>query len=452
MADHVHGSRLHRMARLAGVAARTSRDLVAARVRQSLQANGDAELVANLTPTAERLVEVLGEMKGAATKLGQFLSMVDQDTFPAEARKALSKLLNQAPGTMDWPTVRQVVQEELGAPPEERFASFDPVPLASASMGQVHAATTIDGREVVVKVQFPGVDKAIEADLRNAGALSTALSLAGGMLDTNKYYNELATVLRRELDYRQEAQQLRIYRDALIPWPDLVVPDIVDDLSATRVLTLQRLHGPTMLQFAQDSAASAADRFRVGSQLVTATWGPFLSKCVIHADPHPGNYIVLPEGRLGVLDFGATKQLSVPFVLSYWRLLDDSFHNRRSDLAGLLEAAGFEMLGDRARIEKYLLGISAIVERPFTTDFYDWGTCRIALDVRSHVAHDALVSLRCRAPEEGLMFYRSAAGAAGVLKMLRSAGDFRQVLMDAATTARKHAEPAIAAALVAHGL
>ena len=452
MADHVQGSRLQRMARLAGVAARTSRDLVAARVRQSLQGNGEAELVANLTPTAERLVEVLGEMKGAATKLGQFLSLVDQDTFPAEARKALSKLLNQAPGTMDWPAVRQVVQQELGAPPEERFATFDPVPLASASMGQVHAATTFEGREVVVKVQFPGVDKAIEADLRNAGVLSSALSMAGGMLDTRKYYDELATVLRRELDYRQEAQQLRIYRDALRPWPDLVVPDILDELSARRVLTLERLHGPTMLQFAQDETAPAEDRFRVGSQLVAATWGPFLSKGVIHADPHPGNYIVMSEGRLGVLDFGATKHLSVPFTLSYWRLLDDSFHNRQSDLTGLLESAGFEMVGDRARIDKYLLGISAIVERPFTADFYDWGACRIALDVRSHVTHDALVSLRCRAPEEGLMFYRSAAGSAGVLKMLRSAGDFRKVLKDITAMARKHTDPDIEQALVAHGL
>lgn len=452
MADHVQGSRLQRMARLAGVAARTSRDLVAARVRQKLQDGGEAQLVASLTPTAERLVEVLGEMKGAATKMGQFLSLVDQDTFPAEARKALTKLLNQTPGTMAWEVVREVIEQELGAPPEQRFAAFDPVPLASASMGQVHAATTLDGRDVVVKVQFPGVDKAIDADLRNAGALAKALSIAGGVLDGRKYYDEIAAVLRRELDYRQEAEQLRIYREALRPWPDLVVPDIIDSLSATRVLTLERLHGPTMLQFAQDPSAPAAERFRVGTQLVTATWGPFLSQGVIHADPHPGNYIVLPEGRLGVLDFGATKQLSVPFTLSYWRLLDDAFHDRPSDLTGLLESAGFEMIGDRARIDAYLQGVAAIVQRPFTSDYYDWSSCRIALDVRSHVAHDALISLRCRAPEEGLMFYRSAAGGAGVLKMLAAAGNFRQVLMGIAETARRHTLPPIEHALVAHGL
>ena len=452
MADHVQGSRLQRMARLAGVAARTSRDLVAARVRQKLQDGGEAQLVASLTPTAERLVEVLGEMKGAATKMGQFLSLVDQDTFPAEARKALTRLLNQTPGTMGWQAVREVIEQELGGPPEQHFASFDPVPLASASMGQVHAATTLDGRDVVVKVQFPGVDKAIEADLRNAGALAKALSIAGGVLDGRKYYDEIAAVLRRELDYRQEAEQLRIYRAALRPWPDLVVPDIIESLSATRVLTLERLHGPTMLQFAHDPSAPPEDRFRVGTQLVTAAWGPFLSQGVIHADPHPGNYIVLPQGRLGVLDFGATKQLSVPFTLSYWRLLDDAFHDRPSDLANLLESAGFEMIGERARMDAYLQGVAAIVQRPFTSDFYDWSRCRIALDVRSHVARDALVSLRCRAPEEGLMFYRSAVGGAGVLKMLGAAGNFRQVLQGIAATARTHTLAPIDHALVAHGL
>lgn len=447
MDEHVEAGRLHRMARLAGVAARTTRDVIAARAKQKLMGSTDSDVGAALKPTAERLVEVLGEMKGAATKVGQFLSLVDQDGFPEEARTALTKLLNQTPKRMPWSQVQAVVAAELGQPVAAAFASFEQEPIASASLGQVHGATTHDGRDVVVKIQFPGVDAAIETDLRNAGTLSKALSLAGGVLDTARYYDELAATLRRELDYREEVKQLLAYREALRPWPDLVVPDPLPELSTGKVLTLQRLRGPSMLQVAQDPDATAETRFRVGSQLVTATWGPFLSKRVIHSDPHPGNYIVMSEGRLGVLDFGATKVLSTRFVTAYWRILEAAFAGKRADLLQLLLSAGFELKGDYVKTDAWLHGLGDIVERPFRQDAYDWGACRIAIDVRTHARKDALTALRLRAPEESLMFYRSAAGAAGVLRMLKASGDFQAVLQGVASVARQHLAPELALAL-----
>jgi predicted unusual protein kinase regulating ubiquinone biosynthesis (AarF/ABC1/UbiB family) len=433
---HVRGGRLLRMARLATVAARTTADVVAARARQQLGGTDDAALGALLQPTAERMVEVLGEMKGAATKIGQFVSLVDQDTFPEQARKTLHRLLNQAPQRMDAAQVVAVVQQELGGAPQDLFARFELAPLAAASMGQVHAATTHDGQDVVVKVQYPGVDQAIEADLRNAGVMAKALSLAGGVLDSEHYYQEIAAVLRRELDYREEIVQADIYRAAVAPWPDLVVPRYLPSLSTARVLTIERLHGPTMLQAAQDVHTDAATRLRIGRQLVAATWGPFLRQGVIHADPHPGNYIVLEDGRLGLLDFGATKQLSVPFVRAYWQLLSAAFRAERPDVLAILAAAGFDVLGDPAKAQAWLDELTTIVERPFQQDHYDWGACRISADVVTLHRRHGLTALRVRAPEESLMFYRSAAGAAGDLRLLGSAGNFRQILFDIADTAR----------------
>lgn len=440
--DHVSGSRLHRMAKIAKVGARTAADMLAARARQKLGAD-DATLAESLKPTAERLVEVLGEMKGVATKVGQFVSLVDQDNFPEEARRALHRLLNQAPQRMAPPQVEAVVVQELGMPPQQAYAAFDLEPLASASMGQVHAATTHDGRDVVVKLQYPGVDKAIDADLRNAGAIARTLSVAGGVLESRHYYEELAAMLRRELDYQQEMQQAEIYRQALQPWPDLVVPEFVPELCTKRLLTMQRLRGPTMLQAANDPQVDAARRYRIGTQLVAATWGPFLRQGVIHADPHPGNYIALEDGRLGVLDFGATKQLSVPFAHAYWRLLDAAFCRRQPDVYGILQTAGFDMQIDKAAADAWLLPLTAIVERPFTGDFYDWGACRISADVQSLTRRFPLVVLRVRAPEESLMFYRSAAGAAGDLRLLKSAGNFRAALIATARTAHAHAAAAM---------
>jgi predicted unusual protein kinase regulating ubiquinone biosynthesis (AarF/ABC1/UbiB family) len=446
--DHVESGRLTRMARLAKVAARTTADVLAAKAREKLGAS-DADMAGALRPTAERLVEVLGEMKGAATKMGQFISLVDQDIFPPEARAALHKLLHQTPQRMSWEQVQAAIRSELGGDPDDLFAEFSREPLASASMGQVHAATTRDGRDAVVKVQFPGVDRAIEADLRNAGMMARALSVAGGVFESRHYYEELAQVLRRELDYRQEVAQGEIYREALKPWPDLVVPKFYSELSSTRILTMERLRGPTMLQAAQNPEFDAASRLRIGQQLVAATWGPFLSQRVIHADPHPGNYIALPDGRLGVLDFGATKTLSPRFTLAYWHLLGEAFASEQPDIYGILQQAGFEILAGRAVVEPWLRDLTAIVQRPFSADHYDWGACRISSDVVELNKRHLMTAIKVRAPEESLMFYRSAAGAAGDLRLLKSAGNYRAILQQVAEVARQNLAPEMAAALQA---
>ena len=436
MAHEVEGGRLQRMARLAGLAARTGRDLATARAKQALGTSDAAQIGEALRPTAERMVEVLGGMKGAATKMGQFISLVDQEVFPAEARQALQRLLNQAPQRLSPAQAREVLQEELGATPEELFAQFDPEPFAAASMGQVHGATLRDGRDVVVKVQFPGVDKAIEADLRNAGTMTAALSLAGGMFDTRRYFDEIAMTLRRELDYREEAKQLAEFRRVAAPWPEIALPEHVPETSSSRVITLTRLRGPTLLEFANDPKQDAATRFRVAKQLVISSWGPFLATGLIHADPHPGNYIVCEDGRLGVLDFGATRQLEPHFVELYWRILAAGLAHEHLPLRTVLGDAGFELRADPQQTEAWLQALSAIVERPVRASHYDFGDCQIAIDVRKLSQQYPAVTLQSRPPDNSLMFYRALVGIAGDLRLLKAAGDVRGVTAEIVARAR----------------
>ncbi len=449
MDDHVKGGRLKRMAKFAVVTARTTGDLVAARAVQKLQGADEGKLSEALKPTAARMVEVLGEMKGAATKLGQFISLVDQDTFPEEARRVLGRLLNQTPQRMDPERARQVLIDELGAPPEEIFATFDPEPFAAASMGQVHGATLQDGREVVVKVQFPGVDKAIDSDMRNASAMARGLSLAGGIFDGREYFDEIAATLRRELDYREEARQLQAYAAALAPWPDLAVPAVHHEHCTTKILCLERLHGPTLLEFAEHPANDQAARLRVASQLVCAIWGPFLTTGLIHADPHPGNYIVMDDNRLGVLDFGATKQLSTAFAIAYWQFVTAALRLEDQDVYDALAPVGFTFGEDLERTRVWLNGLRDIVERPVRNEFYDWGACRLAIDCRSHYLAEAGTAIRVRGPAESLMFYRAAAGAGGDFRMLRARGNFRAVLHDLLRKAWAQASPDMKSALEA---
>jgi predicted unusual protein kinase regulating ubiquinone biosynthesis (AarF/ABC1/UbiB family) len=445
MTDHVQGGRFRRFAKFATAAALTAKDLVAAGAKRRLLGDGDAAAIdAPLEQTAARLVAVLGELKGAATKLGQFLSLVDQDTFPEEARKVLGRLLSQAPHRMTRDQAAEVVARELGRPPEELFAEFSEAPIAAASMGQVHAARLPSGREVVVKIQYPGVEKSIESDLANVGLLARGLALGGALLDGRSYLEEIAATLRRELDYREELRQLAEYREAARPWLDrLAVPEPVEPLCAARVLTLERLRGPTLLEFAQDESRSPEARLDVAVRLVEAIWGPFLRERLIHADPHPGNYIVLEDGRLGVLDFGATKRLSVPFAIAYWRMVKAALAGGRADILRLLTAAGFEMRGDPAELDVWLHALAEICERPIRCDHYDWHACRIAADCRDHFARNVGTMLRCRAPAEGVMFYRAAAGAAGDFRLLRAKGDFRGALRRLAAKAEANLEPAL---------
>ena len=174
--DHVPAGRIRRLSRLAYLTARTTGDLLAAQARRKL--TGEGVRHGDLRKAGERILATLGELKGAALKLGQALAM-DPDALPEEARSVVARLLSQAPQRMEFAQVAEVVRAELGRPPDELFARFDREPLAAASLGQVHGARLDDGQEVVVKVQYPGVEQALENDLANAAVLVRGFALAG---------------------------------------------------------------------------------------------------------------------------------------------------------------------------------------------------------------------------------------------------------------------------------
>src|SRR2546421_5050430 len=200
--EHVPSGRFRRLSRLAYLTARATGDLLAAQARRKL--SGKDLPHGDLRKAGERILATLGELKGAALKLGQALAM-DPDALPEEARSVVAKLLSQAPQRMEFAQVADLVQAELGRHPDELFADFQREPMAAASLGQVHAARLGDGREVAVKVQYPGIEKALENDLANAAVLVRGFALTGQALDGRPYYEELPPSLLRGLDYVQEA-------------------------------------------------------------------------------------------------------------------------------------------------------------------------------------------------------------------------------------------------------
>jgi predicted unusual protein kinase regulating ubiquinone biosynthesis (AarF/ABC1/UbiB family) len=428
--DHVQSGRLRRLARLAWLTARTTGDLVASKARR--RHGTGPEPTPDLAKAAERILFTLGELKGAALKLGQALAM-DPDALPPEARRIVSKLLSQAPLRMSMEMVSSVVTAELGKPPGELFSRFDSEPIAAASLGQVHSARLPDssgGLEVVVKVQYPGVDKALLSDVDNAGVLVRGVAASGASLDARPYYEEVRASLLRELDYVAEAEQCLAYALAVRGFPELRVPRVIPERTATRVITLERLDGPTLMEMAETDA-DGAERWRVGRLMVMAIWGSFYAARLVHADPHPGNFLVMPDGRLGVLDFGATKKVSTTFAEVYRRFLRAAADGvPRPDVGPELGRAGFRFLGDMDEAYDFCDEIAEIVERPTRAAEYDFGADPMVADVRRLFQANVRVALGIRPPVEAAQFYRAAAGLAQDLRLLKVKGPFRHVLRE----------------------
>jgi predicted unusual protein kinase regulating ubiquinone biosynthesis (AarF/ABC1/UbiB family) len=261
--------------------------------------------------TAEQVAERLGDMKGALMKIGQMASYLD-DGLPEPVRQALAQLQADAPPMSDE-LAAGVVERELGAAPEEIFVEWDPEPIAAASIGQVHRAVLLDPdtgaeRAVAVKVQYPGVDEAIESDLANTDLLGMVMQQGFRGLDPGELVDELKIRLTEEVDYAREARNQQRFADYYRDHPYIHVPDVVTSHSTRRVLTTELVSGATWRelltwdQAQRDLAAECLFRFVFRS---------LYRMRAFNGDPHPGNYLFHGDGRVTFLDFGLVKHFNV---------------------------------------------------------------------------------------------------------------------------------------------
>ncbi|MQY18354.1 ABC1 kinase family protein [Nocardia macrotermitis] len=288
---------------------------------------------------AEQLVAVLGEMKGLAMKLGQFLSMIDLDLVPAEQREGfqqrLAVLRDHAP-SVDFETMRAVLEAELGAPVSEKFAAFDPEPIAAASIGQVYRARLHDGTDVAVKVQYPGVDQAVRADLRNLGLLRMLLAqLIPGF--TLGVLDEYRTSVANELDYTLEARTQQQVAEIFAGHPFIVVPQAFPELSSQRVLVTEYAPG---IDFEGMRELPDAERDRIGEIVYRFYVGSLFELSEFCGDPHPGNLLLRDDGRVVFLDFGNYKRMDRAHMAFEVECLRAAAEDRDEDLYRMLSERG----------------------------------------------------------------------------------------------------------------
>jgi len=259
--------------------------------------------------TAKQIVAALGTMKGAAMKLGQVMSFLDVGLVPEQHReefqRELAKLRDAAP-TVSFKQMRKVIEDDLEEPIDEAFASFDEEPIAAASIGQVYRATLHDGREVAVKVQYPGVASAVRADLQNLDMIMRLLKRMTPGLDVKAIAQEIKERIVEELDYELEAQNQRSLARIFAGHPFIVVPDVVTSLSRERVLVGEFVRG---VGFEELKQRSQAERDRLGEIVFRFFLGCLYRHRQFSGDPHPGNFLLQDDGRVAFLDFGLFKRL-----------------------------------------------------------------------------------------------------------------------------------------------
>ncbi len=309
--DDIPTGRIRRTAQVGSVIGGEGVRYAGTRARNVARSREDAAsaLESRHLEAAERMVDTLGRMKGAAMKIGQLASFIDTEFLPLEYRELyqdkLAELRTSAP-PMPWSKVKQVIDEEWAEPCEELFAEFDHEASAAASIGQVHRAKLPDGRPVAVKIQYPGVADAIRADMQNAGMiLRLAKALAPG-LDAKAAAGELRARVLEELDYEYEAQNQRTFARGYRGHPFIHVPDVITRLSTERVLVSEWVDG---IGFEEVKALPQPEHDRFAEIVFRFCFGSIYHLQHFNADAHPGNYILMEDGKVAFLDFGMTKQL-----------------------------------------------------------------------------------------------------------------------------------------------
>ena len=272
---------------------------------------------------AIELTAALGGLKGPIMKVAQLLATIP-DALPPEYALELAKLQSEAP-PMGWPFVKRRMTAELGAGWEEKFASFEHKPAAAASLGQVHRARSLDtskgwGAELACKLQYPDMESAVEADLKQLGWLLAIRRRMDSAIDTSEIGQEIGARLREELDYHREAKHVALYQTMLAGQRDIRVPGVWPELSPRRLLTLDWMQGRRLLEHKDDTLAI---RNRLATAMFTAWWFPFSRFGVIHGDPHLGNYTVFDEkagkgkpqpAGINLLDYGCIRIFPPAFV------------------------------------------------------------------------------------------------------------------------------------------
>ena len=429
MADKPVNKR-QRFMKLAGMTASVASNYAGSKIKSVFQSAEAAakERAESYRESGERIAQTLGELKGAAMKVGQMASLAN-DILPKELTASLKSLQKEAP-PMPYEVIAEQIRSELGSAPELLFNRFDPEPFAAASIGQVHRAQVDDGREVVVKVQYPGVDGSVDSDLAH---LKLALK-ASGLVRTSKknldmLFGEIKERLHEELDYCNEADNVRLFRDFHKEDGYVVVPQVVGERSSQRVLTLTYESGDNINDLDKEGYDQPT-RDKIGKHLFLITLRQLFDLQAMHADPNPANFAFRRDGTVVMYDFGCVKKIKPEIAEAYGRTIYDAIQENYEGVEkGLIELGARRTDGPQIEPEYYKMWRDTLLI-PFTQEEpFDYGRSTIHEDVVKLIPSVLKRLDSFQPPVEVVFIDRVVGGHYGNLRTVRSKGRFLDLVM-----------------------
>lgn len=423
-------SRAARNATVAGLAARVGTSYASTAARKAFASAARREELdrEHELRTAADIADTLGQMKGALMKIGQMAAYLDEG-LPEPVRMALAQLQAQAP-PMAPELAAGVIERELGAPPERVFVEWDPVPIAAASIGQVHRAlwrdpATGEERAVAVKVQYPGVDEAIAADLANTDLLGTLFAQLFRGLDPAPMVAEIRARISEELDYRIEAANQRLFAERYRGHPYARVPAVIDALSTQRVLTTELATGMTWTELL---AQPQEVRDRAAETIFRFVFRSLYRFRAFNGDPHPGNYLFGDDGTVTFLDFGLVKHFTAGEMDTFMAMISSAVLDHDwARFRSIVEGAGLLRAG--APVDTDTVG-------DYFSHFYDavrqdrevvWSPEYASATVRQTFDRNSPIAQYATVPASFVIIQRINLGLYAILGQLRARGNYRRI-------------------------
>jgi predicted unusual protein kinase regulating ubiquinone biosynthesis (AarF/ABC1/UbiB family) len=427
--SRVPTSRIERLARISLMTGEFALGGIGEGVKRVLgSGTNDANLFLN-PAGAERLARRLSRMRGAAMKIGQMISLMDEEILPKEFSDALA-ILRDSADTMPEAQVRQALAREFGKNWQDQFESFDFEPIAAASIGQVHTATTREGRELALKIQYPGVAESIDSDIDNLASALQAARLLPGDFDMAPMIAEAKIQLRQEADYQQEARYLERYRDFIGEDPRYQVPGLAPEFTSARILAMDRLLGLPLEDLAGPEY-SQERRDEMGANLLELVFRELFEFGLMQTDPNFSNYLLLPEGhRLGLLDLGSAQEIPRGLATHYRSLFRSLGRGSRRDVRQAAMDIGFLEEQDSEGLCELMVDIFEVMFEPICKPGpYDFANANILSRAQQMGMDLALKHGYFRAPPAETMFlHRKLDGTILLCGKIKARVDVRSIL------------------------
>lgn len=397
--------------KLVGLASKMAVGEISARVKTW---DDEASKLKSKVELAQTIVKTMSELKGASMKLGQLMSMDMGEHLPPEVIKVL-ETLHQNSTFLEYSKIEAILKEEL----KDKFhelQDISEIPLAAASIGQVHTAT-LHGKEIVLKIQYPGVEASIPSDLKLLKLLMKNLSLIQGKdTDLDPFFKEVEEVLIRETDYKNECKMLLKYKAGFKNSP-YIVPNVYPEFSTGRVLTMERIHGKNVNEWIQTSILG--ERQKLAHELISLYLEEFFTLGLVQTDPNPGNFLITSQNQMALLDFGAVKEYDLAFINGYRNVLTHSFNQDHAQLIKESERLGFIDPRENQEVKDLYIQMMDTLSSPFRQDTpFDFADKKFFEDSRS-LSWSLTRKCKYSPPPKDLLFlHRKLAGVFILIRKL----------------------------------